>query len=146
MPIRNTQGTFNTGRDVDVVIVGPFGQIDLQNVTGFRVQQVTAPVKVDRLDGIQLDAELPKGWSGQLDCDRGNSALDDVTAAAEDQWLAGGDYQNSTLFQYVREAGGSTSCYAYDNVCLKLADAGDYRPDAAVKQQLHFSANRRRRV
>lgn len=146
MPIVNTNGTFNTGRDTTVVIVGPFGQIDLQNVTGFQVQQVTQAVKVDRLDGIQLDAELPKGWTGTLDCDRGNSALDDLFSAMEGQWVAGGAYQNSTMFQYTQEASGAISTYAYDNVALKLGDAGQWRPDAAVKQQVHFTANRRRRV
>lgn len=146
MAIFNTQGVFSVGRDCTVVLQGPFGQVDLQNVTGFQVQQITQPVKVDRLDGVQLDAELPKGWSGSLDVDRGNSALDDLFAATEDQWMNGGVYQNSTMFQYVSEADGSVSCYAFDNVALKLADAGAYRPDAAVKQRITFLANRRRRV
>jgi hypothetical protein len=52
----------------------------------------------------------------------------------------------STLFQYVRETNGSQSTYAYDNVGLKLDDAGDYKPDAAVKQRMSWAANRRRSV
>jgi hypothetical protein len=146
MAIVATQGSFNTGRDCTIVLVGPAGQVQLDNVTGFNSQQITVGVKVDRLDGVQLDAELPKGWSGSLDVDRGSNSLDVLFANAEQAWINGGSYQLSTMYQYVAEADGSTTTFAYDNVALKLADAGNYAPDAVVKQRITFTANRRRIV
>ena len=56
--------TFSVGRDCQLVLMGPYGRIDLTHVTGFEARQLTAPVRVDRIDGTQLAAELPKGWEG----------------------------------------------------------------------------------
>jgi hypothetical protein len=145
MPIIETQGQFNTGRDCTIVLVGPFGRVDIQNVTGFQATQVTTTIKVDRLDGVQMNAELPKGWSGSLDVDRGNNAVDLLFAQAEASWMDAGQYANSTMFQYVAELGGIFTVFAYDNVCLKL-DSGAWHPDAAVKMKVSFMANRRRIV
>jgi hypothetical protein len=145
MPITESQGTFSTGRDCSIVLIGPFGRVDLQNVTGFDATQMTATIKVDRLDGVQMNAELPKGWSGSMDVDRGNNALDLLMAQEEVNWFDNGVYANSTMFQYVTEQGGAVTTFAYDNVALKL-DAGRWSPDASVKQKLTFTANRRRVV
>jgi len=144
--IVNTQGSFNTGRDLSVVMIGPFGRVDLPNIISFTSRQETAMIKVDRLDGIQLLAELPKGWSGTIEMERGLPSVDIFFALMEGAWLDTGTYTVSTLFQYVRETSGSQSTFAYDNVGLKLDDAGDYKPDAAVRQRISWSANRRRPV
>jgi hypothetical protein len=146
MPITNTQGTFSVGRDCTVVLIGPFGRVDIQNVTGFDAKQETVALKSDRLDGVQMNAELPKGWTGSLECDRGDPTLDQLFAAIEAAWMNGGSYQVATMFQYIQENGGGTSTFAYDNVALKLTDAGNWRPDAVVKQTISFVANRRRVV
>lgn len=146
MPITNTQGAFSTGRDVSVILIGPFGRVDLPNITSFTAKQETAAIKVDRLDGVQLTAELPKGWSGTIEVERGSASIDVFFGLMEAAWFDGGTYTVSTLFQYVRETTGVLNTYAYDNVGLKLDDAGDYKPDAAVKQRISWMANRRRPV
>ena len=61
MPAILGTGNFNLGRDCQIVLVGPFGQVTIPNVTKFGAKQETATVKVDRLDGVQLNTELPKG-------------------------------------------------------------------------------------
>jgi hypothetical protein len=142
--ITNTQGSFSTGRDVSIILVGPFGRVDLANVVSFTAKQETAMIKVDRLDGVQLLAELPKGWSGTIEVERGNAAIDVFFGLMEAAWIDGGIYTVSTLFQYVRDTNSVLNTYAYDNVGLKLDDAGDYKPDAAVRQRISWAANRRR--
>jgi hypothetical protein len=147
MPIENTQGAFNTGRDCSLVIIDQtFGRVDIPNVTGFQSAQQTANVRSDRLDGIQLNAELPKGWTGSFDLDRGDSGIDDLFAQREAAWLQSGQYSSATIYQYISESDGSMSTYQYDNVAMKLDDAGRYQGDAIVKQRISFTANRRRRV
>ena len=42
-----------------------------------------------RLDGTPMGTELPKGWEGSFDLERGNSAVDDFIAAAEQQYFNG---------------------------------------------------------
>lgn len=146
MPITATVGTFNTGRDITIVLVGPYGRVDIPNIVSFDAKQETAAVKVDRLDGIQMPAELPKGWTGSIEFDRGDSAVDDFIAQIEAGWLGSGAYGLGTLYEYISESDGSQSTYQFDNVALKLADAGSWKPDAAVRVKLEFMANRRQRV
>ncbi len=137
---------FSVGRDCQLVLTSPFGRVDLSHVTGFECRQITAAVRVDRIDGVQLAAELPKGWDGAFDLERGSSAAENFVARLEAQFYVGGPLTQSTLYQYVTEPDGSTSTYQFDSVVFKLAQAGSWRGDAAVKQRLEFFAARRKRV
>ena len=137
---------FSVGRDTQLVVMGPAGRIDLTHVTGFEARQVTQSVRVSRLDGTPMGTELPKGWEGSFDLERGNSAADDFIAAAEQQYFTGTIATSGTMYQYVTETDGSTSTYQYDSVTFKLASAGQWKGDASVKQTLDFFASRRRRV
>jgi len=138
--------TFSVGRDCQIVVIGPVGRVDLSHVIGFDSRQITHPVRVDRLDGMQLAAELPKGWEGNFELERGSSAVDDFIAAAENQFYTGGNVRPGTLYQYVAEADGSTSTYQYEGVVFRLVNAGQWKGDAAVRQKLEFFAARRKRV
>ncbi|HTN09982.1 MAG TPA: hypothetical protein VL154_03320 [Acetobacteraceae bacterium] len=138
--------TFSVGRDCQLVLVGPFGRVDLRHVTGFEARQLTAPVRVDRIDGTHLAAELPKGWEGAFEMERGNSAVDDFIARAEQLFNNGGAVPSGTLYQYVAEPDGSTSTYQFDAAVFKLTQAGNWRGDQSVKQRLEFFAATRRRV
>ncbi len=141
-----TSTQFSIGRDCQLVLLGPFGRIDLAHVTGFESRQVTASVRVDRIDGMHLAAELPKGWQGSFEIERGNSAADDVIAAVESAFHAGSPVSPGTLYQYISESDGSTSTYQYSGVALKLTEAGTWRGDESVKQKLDFFATVRVRV
>jgi hypothetical protein len=85
MPINN----FNIGRDCQLVLIGPAGRVDLSYVTGFESRQITHSIRVDKLDGTQISAELPRGWEGTFELERGTSAVDDFIAAAEQSYFNG---------------------------------------------------------
>ena len=138
--------TFSTGRDTQLVIIGPTGRVDLSHVTGFDSKQLTHPIRVDRLDGVHMAAELPKGWDGAFELERGNSAVDDFIAAMEQAWFAGGQLPAATLYQYVTEPNGSVSTYQYSGVVFRFSHAGSWRGDSSVKQKLEFYASRRQRI
>lgn len=138
--------TFSVGRDCQVVVLGPYGRIDLSHVTGFESRQLTSSVRVDRIDGSQLGAELPKGWEGQFDLERGNSAAEDFIAQVEADFYAGRAPATGTMYQYIQESDGSTSTYQFDGVVFKLVQAGAWRGDASVTQRLTFFASTRKRV
>ncbi|OYV32681.1 MAG: hypothetical protein B7Z80_26215 [Rhodospirillales bacterium 20-64-7] len=135
--------TFSVGSDCQLVVMGPFGRIDLAHVTGFEAQQVTLPLRVDRLDGVQLGAELPKGWSGSFSLDRGSSVADNFIAQIEAAYLAGQSVKGGTLYQYVSEPDGSTSTYQFNGVVFKLTSSGVYKGDSPVTQKLDFYASSR---
>ena len=137
---------FSVGRDCQVVVLGAYGRVDLTHVTGFEGRQLTASVRVDRIDGVQLGAELPKGWDGTFELERGNSAVEDFVAQLETAFHAGQSPAPGTLYQYITESDGSTSTYQYNNVVFKLASAGVWRGDASVKQRLEFFASTRVRM
>lgn len=137
---------FSIGRDCQLVVIGPAGRVDLSHVTGFESRQLTTPVRIDRLDGVPMAAELPKGWEGSFEVERGTSDVDDFIAAAEAAYFAQGSLPAGSLYQYVTEVDGSTSTYQYDAVVFKLANAGAWRGDAAVKQKLEFWASTRARI
>jgi len=137
---------FSIGRDTQLVVIGSSGQVDLTHVTSFESQQLTQSVRVDRLDGTQMGTELPKGWQGSFELERGSSTVDDFIASTEDQYYNGTTVATATMYQYVTETDGSTSTYAYDNVIFRLSNAGVWKGDSSVTQKLEFFAVRRRRV
>ena len=89
---------------------------------------------------------MPKGWDGTFEVERGSSNVDDFIAAAEQAFLNGGQVPQGTLYQYVTEVDGSTSTYQYNGVVFKLASAGQWRGDQAVRQRLEFYASSRARI
>lgn len=137
---------FSVGRDTQLVVMGPSGRIDLTHVTAFESHQLTQPVRVSRIDGTHLGADLPKGWEGSFEIERGNSALEDFIATCEQQYYNGARANPGTMYQYVTETDGSTSTYQYDNVSFRLANAGTWKGDSSVKQILEFFASRRQRI
>ena len=145
--------TFSTGRDCQLVVIGPAGsggqagsRVDLTHVTGFESRQNTHSIRVDRLDGVHLAAELPKGWEGNFELERGSPAADDFIAGLEQAWFAQGQLLGGTLYQYISEVDGSVSTYQYDGAVFKMASSGQWKGDATVKQRLNFFASRRTRV
>jgi hypothetical protein len=138
--------TFSIGRDCSLVVMAPTGRIDLTYVTAFESHQLTVPVRVDCIDGVALGAELPKGWDGSFELERGDSTVDDFIASMEASFINGQNLGAGTLYQYVAEPDGSTSTYQYSNVVFKLTHAGTWRGDASVKQRLEFFASQRLRV
>jgi hypothetical protein len=137
---------FSVGRDTQLVVIGPSGQITLNHVTGFESRQVTQSVRVNRLDGNQLGLELPKGWEGSFDLERGDSTIEDFIAITEQNYYNGSVVVTGSMYQYVSEVDGSTSTYQYESVVFHLSNAGQWRGDSAVKQKLEFFASRRMRM
>ncbi len=144
--IAQTQGSFDTGRQITLVLIGPFGRVDLPNVTGFDAKQQMATVKVDRLDGVQMNASLPKGWTGSFELERGSAVIDALFDQIENAWFTSGSYKAGSIYQYVDEADESVSTFQFDNVALTLSESGNWKSDQSVKQRVDFVANRRRRV
>jgi hypothetical protein len=137
---------FSVGRDTQLVVMGPNGRVNLEHVTAFESRQLTQSVRVSRLDGSQLGTELPKGWEGSFELERGNSVVEDFVAATEQTYFNGGSAGSNTMYQYISETDGSTSTYQYDGVTFKLVNAGTWKGESSVKQKLEFFGIRRRRI
>ncbi len=106
--------TFSVGRDTQLVVMGPNGRVDFNYVTAFESRQMTSPIRVSRLDGTQLAAELPKGWEGSFEVERGTSALDDFISTMEQNYYNGAGTSPSTMYQYITEVDSSVSTYQFE--------------------------------
>ncbi|MBE7159000.1 MAG: hypothetical protein INR62_11305 [Rhodospirillales bacterium] len=137
---------FSVGRDTQIVVMGPSGRVDINHVTSFESHQLTAPVRVSRMDGIHLGAELPKGWEGSFEVERGDATLDDFMSSIEQAYHTGSGIETSSLYQYITESDGSVSTYQFEGVVFKLSNAGVWKGDSSVKQKLEFYATRKRRI
>ena len=137
---------FSIGRDTQIVVIGPHGRVDFTHVTSFESRQITTPVRVSRLDGTHLGAEIPKGWEGHFEVERGTSNLDDFISVIEQDFYDGSGTASGTMYQYVTETDSSVSTYQFDGVVFKLVSAGAWKGDASVKQKLEFYATRKRRI
>lgn len=145
MPIGNTSGLFNTGRDISIILIGPTGaRVDLPNIISFDCKQETVTLKVDRLDSVQMHAELPKGWTGSFELERGNPAVDLLFAQIEDNWVISGIYNQGQLITNIIERDNGLSTFAFDNVSMKYSEAGMWKGDSTVRQKIDFNAWRRR--
>lgn len=145
--------SFSTGRDCQLVVIGPTGsngeagtRVDLTHVTGFESRQQTHQIRIDRLDGVHMAAELPKGWEGSFDLERGSPAADTFIDGLEQAWHVNGLLESGTLYQYVTEADGSVTTFQFDGAVFKMTSAGQWKGDAAVRQKLDFFASRRKRI
>ena len=137
---------FSVGRDCQLVLIGPSGRVDLTHVTGFEARQLTQQIRVTRLDGTNLGTNLPRGWEGEFEIERGSSSAEDLINQIEQNYYAGGAMQFSTLYQYINETDGSVSTWQYASVVLRLIEAGIWQGDNGVKQKLDFFSSTRQRL
>lgn len=143
MSINLASGKFNIGRDITVVVKTQFGTLTIPNLMGFDAKQMTAEISVDRLDGTQLFAALPKGWNITIECERGSADVDNYFAQLEAAWYAGTSYEGAQVYTTITEPDGSTTAWLFDNVAFTLGEAGNWKGDASVKQTISGKANRR---
>ncbi len=141
-----TISMFSVGRDTQLVVIGASGRIDLSHVIGFESRQSTQSVRVSRLDGNHIGMELPKGWEGNFELERGDSAVEDFISMTEQDFYNGTVAPAASMYQYISETDGSVSTFQYDLVVFRLSNAGQWKGDTAVKQKLEFFASRRRRI
>ena len=140
MPSNN----FSVGRDTTVIVQHAFvGRVELKHVIGFHPKQETVAAAVSRLDGKHLTAHLPKGWSGTIEIEKGNAALDQFIGALETAYYNGVNVPTGQVYQYDTEVDGSRTTYQFQDCSFHMPEAGQRKNDATVKQSLAFNASRR---
>jgi hypothetical protein len=144
MPVNQGNNNFNLGRDITIVLLTSSGTvISVPNLLDWNPKPVYADVKVDKLNGVQMNASLPKGWTCTLTNARGDSGLDLFVAAIEQAWYANGTYVGGSAYEYITETNGAQTVWQYTNGAYKLTDAGSWKGDDSVKQTLEVMFDRR---
>jgi hypothetical protein len=137
---------FSVGRDVTVDVIGPTGPVKFTLITQFSSKPVITENKIMGLDGICRYQLLPDAWEGSMELERADNKLDDYFADIEKQYYAGQNLSPGTITETITEPGGGISQYRYEQVQLKLEDAGEWAGDKSVKQKIMFYASRRKKV
>lgn len=150
MAISNSTARFNIGRDCTIVVTHPLaangGRVELPNVMDFKSKQETSQIKALRLDGVNLHANIPVGWSGSFELERAGPGVDQFFATMEQAWRVSGAYYAGQLYQYVTEPDGAVTTFQYDDVAFMFTNAGDWKGDQSIKQTIEFQANTRKQV
>lgn len=131
---------FVTGQSNQVVLIGPFGRIDLATVTEFTAKQETTLVSHIPMNGKPVFQHLPKGWSGTFTYDRANATGDRALMAFENAFYNGGNLSFCTVYQYVTETDGSTTTIQYNGATLNMSNAGQFSGDKIATGSVEFTA------
>ena len=136
-------GGFSVGRDVSLTIRANNGILRLGLLTDFEAKPLIGEVKILGLDGLARTRYLPEGWGGSFSVTRQDSTLDDYWAQLEDSYYSGADIGAGIISETITEPDGSISRYRFNDVFLKLTDAGTWSGNKEVKQKLEWAASRR---
>lgn len=144
MPING----FNVGKDVQININRPDGsQVSFSIVTSFEAREITKGIESKGIDGIDRYGEIPSGWEGSIEIDRGNVNMDALFDYLEGLYYSGQNVPGGTITETITEADtGAISQWRFTGVAFKLDEHGSFKGDQKVSQKLSWKASRRIRV
>jgi hypothetical protein len=127
------QNIFSVGKDLQVVLTGPTGSVQLPKITGFMHKPQYDTIKSKPLDGPTVQVDLPDGHTFEIDFDRKDPAADTLFTAIEAAyWTAGGFVPTWTVTIFITErATGSNSTWQLAEASLKY-DPGSWKTGATV--------------
>lgn len=138
---------YNIGSDTTLTIIVNGGLLVHQILTSFEARQITTKLKSTAITGVNRYRELPEGWEGTLEYDRGDSQLDDFFAAAEAGRYAGLPPPVITITETTSDPNtGIPAKYRFTEVALKLETIGARSGDKKVEEKISWTASRRKKV
>ena len=139
-------GGFSVGRDVSLTVIYNGAPLTFGLVTNFEAKPITGDNKILGLDGVPRHQVFPEGWSGSFTLTREDASTDDWWASLEAAYFAGQNIPYGTILESITEADGSLSQYRFENVSLKLTDAGSWSGNKEVIQKVEFMASKRKAI
>lgn len=137
------QSTFNIGKDISIVFIGPFGRVDISHVTMFDMKPDIKTVKVNPLNSVPIARDLPVGWDFTFTIERNGPAVDVLQNLKEQAYWNGVTLPAETMYCYISEPDGSTTTWQFQNVTSHLEDAGSWSQEKAVQMKFKgFSSQR----
>jgi hypothetical protein len=143
MPINGLQ----LGSDLQLVLVDSVqGQKTFNILTMVDLKQLTKNIKSTGIDGTTRYAELPEGWSIDLDFDKGGNTLLDFVMANEEAYFAATPIGKITASITLIEVGGVKSRYRFTGGAMKLSGGGSFKGLEKVTQKASVMFSRGRKV
>lgn len=139
MPFNN----FSIGRDLTLQVVTPTGPLQINKITGFMASQDQIDEKIKGLDGVTQHVIFPDGWKGEFEVERQDGQVDAYFAQLEAAYYAGSNLQAGTITETILESDNSVSVFQFQQVLLKLLDAGKWEGAKTVKMKIGFVSSQR---
>lgn len=136
---------YSIGRDCRITLLWDGSRVDLRDVTSFTANQETQALRAFPLNGVPSEFNLPNGWRGSFQIARANAVLDTLIAAIESGYWNSGRIASGKLYQYIKEADGSTSTWEYSGVSLRL-NTDAWAAENLVHQTVQFFASTRTKI
>lgn len=132
MPINGME----VGSDLQLVIVDTVqGLLTCNILNETAIKQITKAIENTGIDGQTLYAELPKGWSIDVNFTQADTNLLDYVVANEATYFAGGQVGTITMTATITDASGGKNYYRFTGGALKLTDAGMFKGLEKVSQR-----------
>lgn len=132
----------SVGRSWTANIFTQFGEFVIPTVISFNVHSNTETPVSTAVDGHIRYVSIPHGFSGTLQADRQNNAIEEYWLSYEKAYYDGLNLLPSTITQTIQEADGSiTQLYAY-GVMFHNPDFGNWMGTDIIKQSIAFNAER----
>ena len=134
------------GRQANIVIMGPYGELRLSKVTGFNMKAETESVDSTPLNEPKMSFHIPNGWTGEFDVERHDSAADRFFARLEEDFWQNGNLPTGTVYAEVYDRGlnAAPTTFVFEDCSFALDDGGKYEATKKVEMKLKFSARYRR--
>lgn len=153
--ITSTAGSVNTGRDIQISLVGGSGGqavttqggnglvTTIVNVTMFEYSQETIDILQTKIDSTTIIADLPRFWKGSIEFVRADNALDELIANIETNWYGGGAFRLGLMNVTVTNPTGANITMVFKDVSVKLEDGGQFSGEGLVKAKMGWRASQR---
>lgn len=133
--------TFNIGKDRSVTIIVNGAPLSPKTVTSFSAKQESKVITSEPLNDAPARRKVPRGWSGGLSYDRGDSTLDNYFVLEERTYYAGADADQIQILETtVDPVTRNIAQFRYDNVVLEYEDGGDAKADDRIMQKVKWTA------
>lgn len=134
---------FNIGQDCQVVVIGPWGEIELPNETRFSYDIVLGKATVKPINGARETRTVFDSWNGEIMFARSSPAADAMAQQFQDSFLAGAMVAEGSIDFEIKEIDGSISAWRFTGVTFDFKSLGHFEADKDVVQSIQFEAKQR---
>jgi hypothetical protein len=135
----------NLGSDAQVILNGPFGSIQLDNISEVQAMPMEKIVSSSILDGTSIKRTVNDGgWKVTISILRNDNTIDALAQLNYNALLTGTPIPNgSCQTTTYNTKTGTSSTYIYSGAAFKITDLGTYQNAKDVVQKLEIEATSR---
>jgi hypothetical protein len=132
---------FNIGRQASLGIIVNGVPLVATKLTKFTWKEEVIKLKSRPLASRPVNVNIPDGYSGTLEFDRGNGVLDQYFAQRSAQYWSSGVIDTIQINYTIPDpTTGAIMQLRFEGITLEFASGGDYEQDKIVQQKADWMA------